>query len=209
MDLIATRGRHAPRRGGERRLLLRLPVRAAQGQGRHPPVRRHHRRDEGRRARWPRRSAEELGIDFGETTPDGKITLEHTPCIGMCDQAPAALVNDVVVTNLTSDKAREIVASCCKARATRASWSTTLGDGNNAHELVQSHGQQQHPQDAARSSSTTFESGAALKKALAMTPGRGDPRRQDLAPARPRRRRLPDRHEVGVHPPGRRATSGT
>ena len=52
---------------------------------------------------------EELGIRFGETTPDGKLTLEHTPCIGMCDQAPAALINDVVVTYLSSDKAREIV----------------------------------------------------------------------------------------------------
>ena len=28
----------------------------------------------------------ELGIGFGRTTPDGKITLEYTPCIGMCDQ---------------------------------------------------------------------------------------------------------------------------
>ena len=36
---------------------------------------------------------EELGIGFGETTPDGKISLEYTPCIGMCDQAPSALVN--------------------------------------------------------------------------------------------------------------------
>jgi [NiFe] hydrogenase diaphorase moiety large subunit len=48
---------------------------------------------------------EELGIQVGETTPDGKITLEHTPCIGMCDQAPAALVNDVVVTNLHRPRA--------------------------------------------------------------------------------------------------------
>ena len=38
------------------------------------------------------------GLALGETTPDGRITLTHTPCIGMCDQAPAALVNDVVIT---------------------------------------------------------------------------------------------------------------
>ena len=49
---------------------------------------------------------EELGIDFGQTTADGFFTLEHTPCIGMCDQAPAALINDKVVTNLSSDRAR-------------------------------------------------------------------------------------------------------
>ena len=45
---------------------------------------------------------DELGIDFGETTDDGLISLEHTPCIGMSDQAPAAMVNDVVVTYLSS-----------------------------------------------------------------------------------------------------------
>jgi [NiFe] hydrogenase diaphorase moiety large subunit len=49
--------------------------------------------------------AEALGIDVGQTTPDGRITLEHTSCIGMCDQSPAALINDVVVTNLSTDGA--------------------------------------------------------------------------------------------------------
>lgn len=32
-----------------------------------------------------------LGIDEGETTSDGEVTLEHSPCLGMCDFAPAAL----------------------------------------------------------------------------------------------------------------------
>ena len=31
--------------------------------------------------------AEALGIEVGQTTADGRITLEYTPCIGMCDQA--------------------------------------------------------------------------------------------------------------------------
>ena len=43
---------------------------------------------------------EELGIRFGETTSDGKFTLEYTSCIGMSDQAPAALVNDLVIPRL-------------------------------------------------------------------------------------------------------------
>lgn len=51
---------------------------------------------------------DELGIKVGETTDDGAISLEYTPCIGMCDQAPAAMINDIVVTSLTRDKAREI-----------------------------------------------------------------------------------------------------
>jgi len=78
---------------------------------------------------------EELGIGLGETTPDGKITLETTACVGMCDQAPAALVNDVVVTELSSDKAREIVREL-RARMDPDRLVKHLGDGNNAHDLV-------------------------------------------------------------------------
>lgn len=52
---------------------------------------------------------EELGIGMGETTADGAISLDWTPCIGMSDQAPAALINDVVMTELSTDTAREIV----------------------------------------------------------------------------------------------------
>jgi len=53
----------------------------------------------------------ELGVKVGETSADGAFSLETTPCIGMCDQAPAAMINDVVVTKLTPARAREIVAA--------------------------------------------------------------------------------------------------
>ena len=49
-----------------------------------------------------------LGIEVGETSPDGAFSLEFTPCIGMCDQAPAAMVNDVVLTRLTAESARSL-----------------------------------------------------------------------------------------------------
>lgn len=52
----------------------------------------------------------ELGIKMGQTAHDGAYSLEFTPCIGMCDQAPAAMINDIVVTNLTVEKVRNIVA---------------------------------------------------------------------------------------------------
>ncbi|MBN2375533.1 MAG: NAD(P)H-dependent oxidoreductase subunit E [Sedimentisphaerales bacterium] len=80
--------------------------------------------------------SEELGIAVGETTADGKITLETTPCIGMCDQAPAAMINDVIITYLSSDQAREI-ASKLKKDIEPQKLVQKLGDGNNAHELVQ------------------------------------------------------------------------
>lgn len=53
---------------------------------------------------------DELGIEEGETTADGRFTLETTACIGLCDQAPAMLVNNEPHTLLTPEKARAIVA---------------------------------------------------------------------------------------------------
>lgn len=53
----------------------------------------------------------ELGLKVGETSADGAFSLEYTPCIGMCDQAPAAMINDVVVTSLTPERAREIASA--------------------------------------------------------------------------------------------------
>ncbi|MCV0425522.1 MAG: NAD(P)H-dependent oxidoreductase subunit E [Roseibium sp.] len=51
---------------------------------------------------------EVLDIRVGETSPDGAFSLEYTPCIGMCDQTPAAMINDVVMTKLTSETARRL-----------------------------------------------------------------------------------------------------
>ena len=112
--------------------------------------------------------SEELGIGFGETTPDGKLTLEHTPCIGMCDQAPAALINDVVVTYLSSDKAREIVRVLRQTDDPRR-LVRRLGDGNNAHPLVYSmvHNNVRREGPVVLA---PLSPGAALRKALAMSP---------------------------------------
>jgi [NiFe] hydrogenase diaphorase moiety large subunit len=51
----------------------------------------------------------ELGIKFGETTKDKKITIEFTNCIGLCDEGPAMSINNRVYTKLTSEKAIEII----------------------------------------------------------------------------------------------------
>lgn len=53
----------------------------------------------------------ELKINVGETTKDKKVTLEHTNCLGMCDQGPAMMVNDKIYTKLTPEKAVEILKS--------------------------------------------------------------------------------------------------
>lgn len=51
-----------------------------------------------------------LGIHFGETTADGKWSLEYTNCMGFCDQGPAMMVNEKVYTQLTPDKVKQILA---------------------------------------------------------------------------------------------------
>ncbi len=79
----------------------------------------------------------ELGIEFGQTTSDGLFSLEYTPCIGMSDQAPALLINDKVVTRVSTDMVREIVETL-RASKSLDQLKLTLGDGNNGHPLVQS-----------------------------------------------------------------------
>jgi NADH:ubiquinone oxidoreductase subunit E len=51
----------------------------------------------------------EIGIKFGETSPDKKYSLEYANCIGMCDQGPALLVNEQVFTKLTPNKVVEVL----------------------------------------------------------------------------------------------------
>ena len=42
------------------------------------------------------RVIEELGIHSGETTPDGKFTIQDTRCLGCCGLAPVMTVNEDV-----------------------------------------------------------------------------------------------------------------
>lgn len=54
----------------------------------------------------------DLGIKFGESTPDGVFSLEWASCLGMCDQGPALLVNDRVFTRVSPDQVHDIIKSC-------------------------------------------------------------------------------------------------
>lgn len=79
--------------------------------------------------------SEELGVKPGQTSEDGRFSLEYTPCIGMCDQAPAALINETVITRLTPGSAREI-ARQLKQNTDIEALDLPAGDGNNQHELI-------------------------------------------------------------------------
>jgi [NiFe] hydrogenase diaphorase moiety large subunit len=117
------------------------------------------------------RSFEEaLGISMGQTTPDGRISLEWTACMGMCDQGPAALVNEQVMTYLGPDRAKGIV-EVLKTHDEPPAMSLVhkLGDGNNAGDLIRSavHNNIRKEGPVIFAPVTV---GAALHKALSMTP---------------------------------------
>ena len=42
----------------------------------------------------------ELGINFGETTPDGMFSLQYMPCVGACNIGPVIKIGDRVYGNL-------------------------------------------------------------------------------------------------------------
>lgn len=52
-----------------------------------------------------------LGIRPGETTPDGKLTVEFAECLGACDFAPCMLAGDTLYKDLTNEKADEFIQS--------------------------------------------------------------------------------------------------
>ncbi len=54
----------------------------------------------------------EIGIKFGETTPDGKFSFQLTNCIGVCDKAPAMMINNDVYVDLTPRKISQILKAC-------------------------------------------------------------------------------------------------
>lgn len=51
-----------------------------------------------------------LGAKPGETTADGKVTIEFAECLGACEGAPCLAVDDECHMNVTTDQAEEILA---------------------------------------------------------------------------------------------------
>ncbi len=53
---------------------------------------------------------DELKIDVGQVTEDGKFSLESVRCIGACGLAPAIVVNSEVYGKMSPDKVKEILS---------------------------------------------------------------------------------------------------
>ena len=53
---------------------------------------------------------EVLGVDPGQTTPDGRFTLEATRCLGCCGLAPVIMIDDQVYGRLVPSDVPDIIA---------------------------------------------------------------------------------------------------
>ncbi len=51
-----------------------------------------------------------FGLKPGETTDDGRVTLEFAECLGACEGAPCILVNDDCHTNVTAESVGNLLA---------------------------------------------------------------------------------------------------
>ena len=52
-----------------------------------------------------------LGIDFGQTTPDGAITLEPVFCLGNCALSPAVMIDSQLKGRVTQERLDGLIAS--------------------------------------------------------------------------------------------------
>ena len=52
----------------------------------------------------------ELGVEVGQTTKDGRFTVQATRCLGACGLAPVMMINDEVYGRLTPEDIPDILA---------------------------------------------------------------------------------------------------
>jgi len=55
--------------------------------------------------------SDELRLKAGQTSEDGKFTLQSTRCIGACGLAPNFTINEVIYGNTTVAKAKEVIST--------------------------------------------------------------------------------------------------
>ena len=51
-----------------------------------------------------RHATSRLGVGFGATTPDGRVTLESVYCLGLCACSPAVMINEEVHGRVTPER---------------------------------------------------------------------------------------------------------
>jgi NADH-quinone oxidoreductase subunit E len=76
----------------------------------------------------------ETGAKTGQTSADGKFTVEKVACLGCCSQGPVMTINDETLAKMTPESARKIVLQMregCKC-------SEPVGAEGNSEEVIAS-----------------------------------------------------------------------
>jgi formate dehydrogenase subunit gamma len=63
-----------------------------------------------------RHAQQRLGVGFGETTPDGRLTLEAVYCLGLCACSPAAMLDDEVHGRVTAERLDALIDAGAKVK---------------------------------------------------------------------------------------------
>jgi NADH-quinone oxidoreductase subunit F len=100
-----------------------------------------------------------LKVETGQVSTDGEFTVEHAPCLGLCDQAPALLIGELAIGSASPGQSAELCA-----RKVERPISFVGGD---IRLLTSNCGQGRSTSLADYSSGGGY---AGLKKALSMTP---------------------------------------
>ena len=58
------------------------------------------------------KAKQQLGIEMGQTTKDGAITLEVCRCVGACSQAPVIVADDEAVGRVKPNKLPQLIRKC-------------------------------------------------------------------------------------------------
>jgi formate dehydrogenase subunit gamma len=64
-----------------------------------------------------RHATRRLGIGFGETTPDGAITLEAVYCLGLCACSPAAMLDEEVHGRVTPESLDALIDAAARVKS--------------------------------------------------------------------------------------------
>ncbi len=145
-----------------------------------------------------------LGIDAGETTEDGAITLRTVECLGGCGWAPVVAVDERYLEHFRPEDAAGVAESVRSQTATAAPLmhGPTFDSKPRDYALLLDF-------EGDRRDIGAYEQGRRLRAARCtgdLDDERADrPGAEGLRPARPRRRRLPDRPEGELPRPGRGA----
>ena len=72
------------------------------------------------------------GIGPGETTADGKLTIEAAECLGACDFAPCILANETLHQDMTIEKADDLLNSISEHASNKkaSGWREPAGSDN-------------------------------------------------------------------------------